>query len=380
MIHDWLGIPAAIVAWGFALYVLVVAPPTRGARFLVAMLLADGLAVITSYNNLLYLNPMLEALGLPGVPGVWHQVSDWAVVAIYLPFLGMTLSSPLVAPLKNPIVSRLILFGGLGVAVMLLFLPEEMRARFDVPFYIVICVVLAWGFAAAIHTWYISTGEAERERARAFTLAFGVRDVLWTWTFAYYTLAFYGFTDVSAADLQAGKGVYSILLPLFYELAVIIYVPLVAYGVLRVQLFDIDLRVKRTLKRGTVAAAFVATFFIISEFAGNYLSSQFGTVLGVLGTGALVFFLDPIQRAAERLSDAAMPNTVDTPEYESFRKLQVYDSAIHAALEDGRISKRQRRVLDSMIESMGIDRSVAQRMEEDTLAALSGQRPTMEGV
>ena len=56
-------------------------------------------------------------------------------------------------------------------------------------------------------------------------------------------------------------------------------------------------------------------------------------MLGVLGTGTLVFFLDPIQRAAEGFSNAAMPNTVDTPEYESFRKLQVYDSAIRAALE-----------------------------------------------
>ena len=75
-----------------------------------------------------------------------------------------------------------------------------------------------------------------------------------------------------------------------------------------------------------------------------------------------------------------MPNTVDTPEYESFRKLQVYDSAIRAALEDGHISKRQRRVLDSMIESMGIDRNVAQCMEDDTLAAVSGRRPAVEGV
>jgi uncharacterized membrane protein YebE (DUF533 family) len=140
---------------------------------------------------------------------------------------------------------------------------------------------------------------------------------------------------------------------------------LVAYGVLRVQLFDIDLRVKRTLRRGTVTAAFVATFFVASELASNYFSTQFGTVLGVLCTGALVFFLDPIQRAAESFSNAAMPNTVNTPEYESFRKLQVYDSALRAALEDGHISERQRRVLRSMIASMGIDPAIAQRMEED---------------
>ncbi len=380
MISDWLGIPAAIVAWGFALYVLIVAPPTRGARFLVAMLFADGLAVITSYNNLSYLNPLLESAGLPGIPGVLHQVSDWAVVAVYLPFLGMTLSSPLVAPLRIPIVSRVILFGGLAFAAMIPFLPEDVRRSFNVPFYIVICVVLAWGFAAALHTWYTASSEAERERARAFTLAFGVRDVLWTFTFGYFILAFYGVIGPGLRELEANSVLYNILLPLFYELAVIIYVPLVAYGVLRVQLFDIDLRIKRTLKRGTIAAAFVATFFVISELAGNYLSSQFGTVLGVLGTGALVFFLDPIQRAAERLSDAAMPNTVDTPEYESFRKLQVYDSAVRAALEDGHISERQRRVLDSMIDSLGIDRNVAQRMEDDTLAGLSGRKPMIEGV
>jgi len=28
-----------------------------------------------------------------------------------------------------------------------------------------------------------------------------------------------------------------------------------------------------------------------------------------------MFFLDPIQRTAERLSNAAMPNTHNTPEY-----------------------------------------------------------------
>jgi len=38
----------------------------------------------------------------------------------------------------------------------------------------------------------------------------------------------------------------------------------------------IDLRIKRTLKRSTVAAAFVATFFVVSEFAGIYLSGQLG--------------------------------------------------------------------------------------------------------
>ena len=152
MVSEWLGIPAGFVAWGFALYVYFVAPPTRGARWLVAMLVVDGAAVFTSGSNYLYVNPVLESLGLPVMQPVWHQASDWALIAVYLPFLGLTLNSPLVAPLKNVVVSRLILFGGLGFTVFLFFLPQDVLTSFNTPFYLVICIVLAWGFAAAIHS------------------------------------------------------------------------------------------------------------------------------------------------------------------------------------------------------------------------------------
>ncbi|MDX1481301.1 MAG: hypothetical protein R3315_06485 [Woeseiaceae bacterium] len=373
MVSEWLGIPAAFVAWGFALYVFVVSPPTRGARFLVAMLVIDGLAVISSYDNPPYIDRFLdENFGVGGIPW-WsiHQASDWAMVAVYLAFIGMTLGSPLVRPLKHPVVRNLILFGGLAIALSMFFLPLGIRQQFRVPFYVVICIVLAWGFAAAIHSWYIATSEATRARARAFTLAFGVRDVLWTFTFALNAAHFYGLVGPGTSDMPDDASPLRFLVPFLYELAVIIYVPLVAYGVLRVQLFDVDLRIKRTLKRSTIAAAFVATFFVVSELATTILSNQLGAVLGVIVAGGLVFFLDPIQRAAERLASSAMPNTHDTPEYETYRKLQVYESAVQAALEDGHISERQRRVLDSMLQSMGIDAKVAEQLENDARAALA---------
>ncbi len=218
-----------------------VAPPTRGARFLIAMLFVDGLAVITSYENNLYVNPFLESLGLPVMQPVLHQVSDWALVAIYLPFLGMTLNSPLVKPLKHPLISRIILVGGLGFAVLLFFLPYSTLEQFRVPFYVVIVIVLAWGFAAAIHSWYIATNDAERDRARAFTIAFGVRDVLWTFTFTLNVLSHYAVIGDGAWKRATEVTELQFFVPFLYELAVIIYVPLVAYGVLRVQLFAVDL-------------------------------------------------------------------------------------------------------------------------------------------
>lgn len=137
---EWLGIPAAFVAWGFALYVHLVAPPTRGARWLIAVLVVDGVAVFTSGSNHLHINPVLESLGLPLMQPVWHQASDWALLTVYLPFLGITLKSPLVAPLKNHWVRLAILTGGLGFSVMLFFLPVELVSRWDTPFYLVICL------------------------------------------------------------------------------------------------------------------------------------------------------------------------------------------------------------------------------------------------
>ncbi len=354
---EWLGVPAAFVAWSFALYVLAVAPATRGSRFLVAMLIIDGAAVISSFDNPYHLDRWLGT----GID-LWariHQASDWALVAVYLPFIGMTLGSPLVRPLKGRRARVLLLTAGGLIAASMFFLPGSVREAFRVPFYAVICVVLAWGFIAAIHSWQIATRPATRARARAFTLAFGVRDVLWTFVFAMI---------YSYHSQFIGNGSFvpwNVVVPTVYALAVILYVPLVAYGMLRTQLFDIDLRVKRTLRRSTIAAAFVASFFLVSELAALYLSSHLGNLLGLVCTAALVFFLEPIQRAAQRFSDAAMPNTKPTPEYESYRKLQVYETAVVAALEEGGISERQRRILDSLVASLGIDAQVARQLEHD---------------
>ena len=98
MIHEWLGIPAAFIAFGFAAYVFAVTPATLASRLLVAMLITDGIAVITSY----WIPETISGWFGMEPDFLWarfHQASDYAVVGIYLPFLGATLNSPLVAPL-----------------------------------------------------------------------------------------------------------------------------------------------------------------------------------------------------------------------------------------------------------------------------------------
>ncbi len=49
--------------------------------------------------------------------------------------------------------------------------------------------------------------------------------------------------------------------------------------------------------------------------------------LATVAAALVVFFMAPLQRFAERIASAAMPNTHDTPQYAAFRKLQVYQAA-----------------------------------------------------
>ena len=78
-----------------------------------------------------------------------------------------------------------------------------------------------------------------------------------------------------------------------------------------------------------------------------------------------MFFLVPVQRFAERVAGAAMPNTENTPEYAMFRKLQVYEAALAEALPDGNISERERDLLDRLRDTLGISTADADAIEHE---------------
>lgn len=153
---------------------------------------------------------------------------------------------------------------------------------------------------------------------------------------------------------------------LFIQLAsfaLLVYVVLTAYGIASAHLFDIDLRVKWTLERGTVAAVFVAVFFVVSEGTAAFLSDRLGSLLGLLVTGGLVFVLAPLHRASERLSGIAMPLVTDTREYRAFRKEQIHGEALAEALKDGDITPMERAILGRLRATLELDEEAAGDLE-----------------
>ena len=149
---------------------------------------------------------------------------------------------------------------------------------------------------------------------------------------------------------------------------------LIAYGILRTHLFDIDLRIRWTIRQSTLAAVVVSIIYVLSEGASRFLSSELGNFAGLLATAVVLFFLAPLQRFAERVANTAMPTTQNTPEYAAFRKLQVYEAAVTEALQGDGISQKERALLNRLRDTLGISNVDAEALERD-LQARDKPRP-----
>ncbi len=204
----------------------------------------------------------------------------------------------------------------------------------------VMMLMFVFGLVASIHAWHTARSGLARERAGIFAIAFGFRDLGWGLSYAIFAWLIWTQPEpISATNLGLpGKIVYA--------LGTLLAVPLIAYGILRAHLFDIDLRIRWTIKQSTLATVIVTLIFLISEGADRYLSAELGDIAGLLAAAIVVFFLAPLQRVAERVASAAMPNTENTPEYAAYRKMQVYEAAVSEALPDGNISDRERAVVE----------------------------------
>ena len=105
----------------------------------------------------------------------------------------------------------------------------------------------------------------------------------------------------------------------------------------------------------------------MSEGASNYFSSLLGDVLGVIIAACIVFFLAPVHRWAEWLSTALVNPEMQEPEYETYRRFQLYRAAVEEALALGELNDGQKALLNRLRESFHITEEDAMHLEEDLL-------------
>jgi hypothetical protein len=370
------GTLGGLLALAAAVFLYRTAPDRQVARRFAVLLVLETVMLWTSRAGPLY---WIEPVGIPRSWLLVHFANDGLLLAAYLPALAVLLRTRFLRIFESTRVYALLIgLAVLNAGVVLLFPDLYLRglevvtspqalAQSVGPGVLVLFSLLTASYLAGLIITLLARhsarGPVARRRATLLALAFGVRDATWG---SLYLMSLITQLRGQASFLESAPWLISAI----PTIGLVLYVALMAYGIASASLFDIDLRLKWTLERGTVAAIFVAVFFVVSEGAASFLSDRLGTVLGLLSTGALVLALAPLQRAAESLADRAMPSVQDTPDYASFRKLQIYAEAIAEAMRGDEISAVDRAVLRRLRDQLQLPEQEALALEAELVSEL----------
>lgn len=366
LVFTWLGgYQAAVTLISLALAILLLTTrPDRFQNRALAVLLvmfglmgfgSQGLIQLTDDRSLAYASAaLLYALGA-------------GVSFAYLAFVG-TFASPLARPFRGAFVRRLLLVLTVVAAVVAASRPEHFvpdLARFPgsavwthIPtgaglwLWYVVAAVVVYGFFAAISTLqHAPAGGPLRKQALIFAAAFGIRD-------AWYVGA------LLAIPLADAPWTAELIQYQFPSLTLFV-TGLLAYGILRYQMFDIELKIKWSIKQATIVGAFVVVFVLVSEGAEALLAGQYGPLAGLVAAGVLAFAFRPLERFAQRVADSAMPRVRDTREYRTVRKREVYRAALESAFQDGVVTDGERDVLATLAVQLGLSVGDARAIERE---------------
>lgn len=355
------GLASVTLCWALAFVLMRVGMPGSVARKLALLLAVEGFALLTTGIWFDFLAPEFAERVAGSVFDTFsfhaHTFFDCMMLALYPPFLAASLQTKLTRPFSTRGARRILAVFAAGLFVAVVSAPYRVGMTL---LYAMMASVFLYALVASIHAWAVSKPGIARTRAGVFALAFGFRDICWFSVYAVATWAVWGGTI-----LAEGSGAYLRYLDLVYRLGTLLYVPVIAYGILRTHLFDLDLKLRWTIKQSTLAGIIVAILYLVSEGADRFLSAELGDWGGLLAAAVVVFFLAPLQRFAESVAGAAMPNTKNTPEYAIFRKLQVYESALSDALREGGISAKERVLLGHLRDSLGISEADAETIETE---------------
>jgi hypothetical protein len=358
-----LGLVAIAACWALAVVLYRVGTAGSVARRLAVLLVVEGFVLATAeFPEFAFDIPpsFFESHQMLGFfLGLAHHSGDAVMITLYPPFLALALNTNLTRPFTQKPVRIGLAIGSVVLVFAVVFSASRIATTL---LYATVTLLFIYALVVSIHAWRTAKRGIDRERAGIFALAFGLRDL--GWGLSYSIFAWLMWTQPEQITMPAIGWLGKIV----YALGTLLAIPLIAYGILRTKLFDIDLRIRWTIKQSTLATVVVTFIFLVSEGADRVLSAELGNLAGLLAAAIVVFFLAPLQRFAESVAGAAMPNTQNTPEYAVHRKMQVYEAAIAEALQEGGISDKERSLLNRLRDTLGISSTDADMLESELLA------------
>lgn len=351
--------------WSIAAFVLWTGPRRAANRRLAVILFLHGVAI----SNWV-LVPIFDDRAMGQAAGMLNLLALLVIPILYLWFLS-TLPSRWAQPLRTKLGKGLLAAGVVAMPLPFYLAGSTFRGQLTPWFaggwsvnlqsatlwlYQSTVLVILLGLAITIEAYVRAPrGSAQRGKAGWFLLAFGLHDVYYGYRVA--VLAF-----VQAGDPLGGSWITPTVL-YGRPISLIVWAALLAYGILRYQVVDIDVRLKRGTGRAIVLAAVAATFFVASELAEAVLPID-GLVPGIVAAALLALGFLPLQRATGRLLDRLVPPA--TSSQRDQRREDIYADAVEAALLDKGLTADERAVLNRLRLRLGLDSRQATVVERST--------------
>jgi hypothetical protein len=371
LVWTWWALPGIltfVVALAAAFVALRTAPLRLLNRRLALVLFLEGVWMAGSAGLLFVVKsqPLAFVLG---------SIGTAAMVALtlqYFAFLGVSVQTPLAKPFRSRAVVLTIDLATLAMVALVLTNPQSfltepyspgwatwnirMRGTGQLALQVHGLASLYVLVAALSARRRTRPGTAARTRATWFAIAFGLRDL--------YVGGFGFLYPIFRPIPFWGDFLYNPMIGVDY----LIFVVFLAYGVLRTQLFSIDLKLKFALRQGTIGAVVAGVFFVGSEVLESFVPAD-NTWYAVFTAAIIVVLLRPVEALAERLMNRLMPGVQDTPDYVGTRKNDVYRAALEGAAEDGIITERERAILNRLAEQLQLSAEEVDVMERELVSA-----------
>ena len=177
-----------------------------------------------------------------------------------------------------------------------------------------------------------SSDQELRRRASYFVLSFLIPLIGLIIVFMTTIFSVHPKLELSIASLSISRGI-------------------IAYGILKDRLFDIDFFVTKSFSY-TLTTFFLAWAFLLSEESLNHLISEsfFGgiQVSRLISAIFVVILFFPLKDGAHRITTRLFPHTVRSISVPKLRAMEIYKKQLECALEDGVMSKAEIRMLKKL--------------------------------
>ncbi len=354
------GLIGATLLIGLCLVLWLNRPDSAINRRLAMLLFLEGTVTLTLNGGTFLVESAQAAWALAGVGYVAVWIKTWA----YYHFLS-SLPVPMARRMARPL-PRIILAGFTVFAVATWFIWPTFYVGSVVPgpnnigwaampgaglmigmIFWSIVFLAAIGFSiAALRR---AATETTRQVAKAFVISFGFRDTMFAATTAALLIA--GPTSSLVPAIM-------LLIPITYS----IYPVLLGFGLLKYQVFDIDVKLRFVIKQSTLVGVATVVFLVLGELLENVVQDVAGQAISLATAVGLAFVVKPVRTLADRLAHRAVPaKDLDA------QRLLVYRAALEGAWEDGGVDLDESRMLARLRSQLGLSDTEAKRVTSEVL-------------